>query len=339
MIDNLASDSAERVSAERWFASGSRVWYDPRTRRVLSRHEGPATQGALQVFHRVAGASDYVEGEPTWLTMLPGFPDGSYGWAQVDRLFDDRFGPRLYVEPIGQGDSDKPKGYKYSVVERADLIAAMWQHYGVRRTVVVTFDYTSLSMLELLRRRLEDDTAAPDIAAVFMINGGLFADGHSHPWMTTPLLRSRIGALSVRGLQRSAEVFNKTILGAKLYSKSYRPSADELHDLRSAITRRDGAAFMHAAAGFLVEHRRNAERWDLKAIADAANGSVGIYIGGSKEDPYEPRQLQLARTRVPSAEILTFPGGHFTTHEYPALLADAIRDVAGRHGVAGAHDQ
>jgi Virulence activator alpha C-term len=32
--------------------------------------------------------------------MLPGYPDGSYGYAQVDRYL----GPRLYIEYLGQGD-------------------------------------------------------------------------------------------------------------------------------------------------------------------------------------------------------------------------------------------
>ena len=57
-----------------------------------------------------------------WLTVLPGFPDGSYGWAQVDRMLGDGPGPRLYVEPVGQGDSDKPRHYPYSTIERADLV-------------------------------------------------------------------------------------------------------------------------------------------------------------------------------------------------------------------------
>jgi pimeloyl-ACP methyl ester carboxylesterase len=59
-------------------------------------------------------------------------------------------------------------------------------------------------------------------------------------------------------------------------------------------------------------------------------------VGGSEEDPYEHRQVQAARLRVPQAEILTFPGGHLTTSEHPALLATAIRDIAARHGVGDA---
>src|SRR5439155_342791 len=163
----------------------------------------------LRVFERVAAAGH--DADAVWLTLLPGFPDGSYGWAQVDRMLGDGPGPWLYVEPVGQGDSDKPRDYPYSTVERADLVEALWRHHGVR---------------------------------------------------------------------------------------------------------------------FVAEHRRNADRWDLAAIARDAGGTVALYVGGSDEDPYEHRQVAATRERVPQAEILTFPGGHLTTSEHPDLLAAAIRDIA-----------
>jgi pimeloyl-ACP methyl ester carboxylesterase len=249
-------------------------------------------------------------------------------------MLGDDLSPRLYVEPVGQGDSDKPRDYPYSTVERADLVEALWRHHGVRRTVVVTFDYTSL---ELLRRQLErtnsGDTAIPAIAAVLMVNGGLFADAHTHPWQGTPLLRTPLGALAMRRAQRSPRVFDASMMQARLYSRSYRAAPEELAELRSAITRRDGAAFLHNAAGFVNEHRRHEQRWDLAAIARDLDGTVALYVGGSDEDPYEHRQIQATRERVPEAEVLTFPGGHLTTSEHPDLLAAAIRDIAARHGV------
>lgn len=101
----------------------------------------------------------------------------------------------------------------------------------------------------------------------------------------------------------------------------------------SAVTRRDGAAFAHNAAGFVQEHRRNALRWDLAAIARGLRGTVPLYVAGSAEDPYEHRQIAAARQRVPEAEVIGFPGGHLVTSEHPDLLADAIRDIAIRHGV------
>src|SRR5262249_46612304 len=170
-----------------------------------TEEEAVAIPGALRVFERVTGAAR--DADTVWLTLLPGFPDGSYGWAQVDGMLGDDIRPRLYAEPVGQGDSDKPRDYAYSTVERANLTEALWRHHGVRRTVVVTFDYTSLALLELLRRQLErrsperpasTDADGPVITAVFMVNGGLFADSHTHPWRGTPLLRTPLGALGMR---------------------------------------------------------------------------------------------------------------------------------------------
>ena len=328
------------VTAAEWFGGGQRIPYDPESARVLTEEEAVANPGALRVFERVAAAER--EADSVWLTLLPGFPDGSYGWAQVDRMLGDDLGPRLYAEPVGQGDSDKPRDYPYSTVERADLVEALWRHHGVRRTVVVTFDYTSLALLELLRRQLErrapdrattHGTAGPVITAAFMVNGGLFADAHTHPWRGTPLLRTPLGALGMRRAQGSPRVFATAMVQARMYSRGYRPAPEELAELWSAVTRRDGAAFMHNAAGFVGEHRRHARRWDLAAIARDLDGTVDLYVGGSDEDPYEHRQIQATRERVPQAEVLTFPGGHLTTSEHPDLLAAAIRDIAVRHGV------
>src|SRR5690242_4763564 len=257
------------VTASEWFAGGRRIPYDPESARILTEEEAAATPGALRVFERVAPAGG--DADAVWLTLLPGFPDGSYGWAQVDRILGDGLVPRLYVEPVGQGDSDKPRHYRYSTVERADLVEALWRYHGLRRTIVVTFDYTSLALLELLRRQLEltrsGGAATPVITAVFMVNGGLFADAHTHPWQGTPLLRSPLGALAMWGTQRSPRRLDGSLIQARMYARGYRPTPEELTELRSAILRRDGAAFMHNAAGFVSEHRRNAQRWDFAAIA------------------------------------------------------------------------
>jgi pimeloyl-ACP methyl ester carboxylesterase len=339
MSENKTAGSARqdrgRVTAAEWFAGGQRIPYDPESARILTEEEAAVAPGALRVFERVATTGH--DADAVWLTLLPGFPDGSYGWAQVDRMLGDGPGPRLYVEPVGQGDSDKPRHYPYSTIERADLVGALWRHHGVRCTVVVTIDYTSLALLELLRRQLErtasGGTAAPVITAAFMINGGLFADAHTHPWRGTPLLRSPLGALAMREWQRSPRAFPAGWKQAGMYSRSYHPTPGELTELWSAITRRDGAAFVHNAAGFVGEHRRHAQRWDLAAIARELGGTVALYAGGSEEDAYEHRQIPAARERVPQAEVLTFPGGHLTTGEHPDLLAAAIRDIAARHGV------
>jgi pimeloyl-ACP methyl ester carboxylesterase len=118
MSKHKSADSPQRdrtlVTAAQWFAGGQRIQYDPESGRVLTEEEAPATPGALQVFDRVEGAGH--DPDTVRLTLLPGFPDGSYGWAQVDRMLGDDLGRRLYVEPVGQGDSDKPQRWDLAAI-------------------------------------------------------------------------------------------------------------------------------------------------------------------------------------------------------------------------------
>ncbi len=335
-----SSDAASdrRVTAREWFASGARQPYDPLAKTMLETALGGSSPQRLHVFERVV-ATPPVGGDTRWLTMLPGYPDGSYGYAQVDRYLGPQPTPRLYVEYVGQGDSDKPARFRYSSIERADLIEAQWRAHGIRRTMVVSFDYSSLALLELLRRQQERDATGEDpgatIDAVFIVNGGLFADSHSHPWDTTPMLKTPMGRVAMWFGQHVPGVFEAILRRAKLFSPSYEVSAAELAELRDAILHRDGAAFLHRAAGFVDEHRRNAERWDLAAIVRELGDTVAFHIAGGEEDPFEPRQILAARERLAplGVEIRTLPGGHLTTSEHPQLLADIIRELADAHGV------
>jgi hypothetical protein len=90
------------MTADMWFAGGRHLSYDANSARVLTSDEAATRPGVLRVLERTT--TFLADTEAVWLTMLPGFPDGSYGWAQVDRLLPAELGPRLYVEPIGQGD-------------------------------------------------------------------------------------------------------------------------------------------------------------------------------------------------------------------------------------------
>jgi pimeloyl-ACP methyl ester carboxylesterase len=290
------------------------------------------------VFEKVV-ATPFVPADTRWLTMLPGYPDGSYGYAHVDRYLGADLCPRIYIEYLGQGDSDTPARYRYSSLERADLIQAQWRAHDIRRTMVVSFDYSSLALLELLRRQHEREAAGDEpittIDAVFIVNGGLFADAHSHPWTTTPMLKTPVGRAGMWFGQHVPGVLETTLRSARLFSRSHEVGAAELAELSDAIRRHDGAMFMHRAAGFVDEHRRNAERWDLAAIVRELRDTVAFHVAGSEEDPFEPQQIIAARERLAplGVDIEWFPGGHLTTFEYPELLADAIRGLGRAHGV------
>ena len=322
----------DRGTAQEWFALGTRVAYDPTAKKIVPPGEAKDAADTVDVFQRVV--KDGARGdEAVWTTLLPGFPDGSFGWAKVDRyLGADGMAPKLYVEFVGQGDSDKPAKYPYSTMERTDLVEAIWEAEGIRSSFVVTFDYSSLVALELLSRQQERLDRGADlgykIEGVLLINGGLFADAHSHPLMTTPLLASPLGPPFTWIAQRSRFTLKQIL--KSMFSKEYRVSPEELDEIADAISRRDGARFLSCGAGFRNEHEtKYAQRWDLRRLFLALQESVSFHVVGSEGDQFEPNQIVKARERLGGygLDIRTVPGGHMTTAEQPEQLARIIQEM------------
>lgn len=317
-LADTAVPACPTPSAQAWFAGGERVGYDPKARAIVAAQDAP-----LKIFLRREG--DLAQA----ISFLPGFPDGSFGWAKVQpHLPNAAEMPKLFVEYVGMGDSDKPKNYAYSTAERADLVEAIWRDLSVQSTTLVAFDFSSLVVLEHLRRRLErlergEPAGGPEIRGVFIFNGGLFTDGHSHPWFTTPIL-GRLPNRARRGLGRSFTMFR--MLAGVMWSKGYKVTNAEVRELHNAMSRHDGLFYLAAGAGFVADHKAHGDRLDFGRLFKAYRDQFPFLVGGSDEDPFERRQVYLAQERLGKLglQIERLPGGHLTTNEEPEALAALI---------------
>jgi pimeloyl-ACP methyl ester carboxylesterase len=312
-------------SAQVWFAGGERIGYDPNARAIVREPGAP-----LSVFLRREGDLAHT------VSFLPGFPDGSFGWAKVlSHLPNPGQMPKLFVEYVGMGDSDKPKDLAYSTAERTDLVEAVWQDLSVQSTTVVTFDFSSLVILEHLRRRLErlergEPALGPEIRGVLIFNGGLFTEGHTHPWYTTPMLR-RLPNRARQGVGRPLWLFKRMPGIRKMWSKGYHVTDAELGELHSVLDRHDGLFYLAAAAGFVADHKAQGDRLDFARLFKAYRDQFPFLVGGSNEDPFEHRQVDLAQERLVKLglQIERLPGGHLTTNEQPGALAALIAKFVG----------
>ena len=277
-------------SHQDWFAGGERLGYDVNARAIVRAEGSP-----LSVFLRREGDLAHA------VSFLPGFPDGSFGWAKVlPHLPNAAEMPKLFVEYLGMGDSDKPKDHAYSTAERTDLVEAIWRGLSVQSTTLVGFDFSSLVILEHLRRRLEraergEPAGGPEIRGVLIFNGGLFTDGHSHPWFTTPVLR-RLPRRAEGFAGRSFTLFKMT--AGVMWSKGYKVSDAEVHELFDTLNRRDGMFYLARAAGFAADHRAHGDRLDFGLLFKAYRDQFPFLVGGSDEDPFEHRQVDLAQERL-----------------------------------------
>lgn len=311
---------------EAWYEGGDRIPYDPVTVSLGNR-------GApYRVFLRREGDPKHA------VTFLPGFPDGSSGWANVlPSLPDGEAMSKLVIEYLGMGDSDTPRaGYRYSTGERTDLVEALWRHLGTKSTTLVAFDFSSLVVLEHLRRRMERAELGapeygPDIRGVILFNGGLFTDGHSHPWWTTPLLRRPGGWMGPLFGRLSFPLF--MLMGGAMWSREFAHRSEAGHRIRESLSRRGGLAYLNRAAGFVAEHRAQGSRLDFGTLFRAYRANIPFLVGGSECDPFEHRQVDLAEERLGplGCAIARLPGGHMTTDEHPGALADLISRFVRRH--------
>jgi pimeloyl-ACP methyl ester carboxylesterase len=309
-----AQDIRATPSAQSWYAGGERVGYDPRA-RVLTTSDTP-----LRIFLRREGDLAHA------VTFLPGFPDGSFGWAKVSPHLPNAIEmPKLFVEYVGMGDSDKPKDYSYSTTERTDLVETLWRALNIQSTTLVAFDFSSLVVLEHLQRRLErgNPVGGPEIKGVLIFNGGLFTDGHSHPWFTTPILR-RLPNRARSRLGRPFALFK--LLAGVMWSKGYKVTDAEVRELHNAMNRHDGLFYLAAGAGFAADHKAQGDRLDFGRLFNAYRGQFPFLVGGSDEDPFERRQIDLSLARLGGLglEIARLPGGHLTTSEQPEAFAALI---------------
>jgi hypothetical protein len=75
-------------SAQVWFAGGERVGYDLKARAIVAAEDAP-----LRILLRREGDVAHA------VTFLPGFPDGSFGWAKVLPYLPNAIEmPKLFVE-------------------------------------------------------------------------------------------------------------------------------------------------------------------------------------------------------------------------------------------------
>jgi pimeloyl-ACP methyl ester carboxylesterase len=319
-VSGLRSERIRAVQDElrAWYASGERLAYDPGS-RALGHGDG-----SLQVFTRRDGDIAHA------VSFLPGYPDGSSGWASVlPHLSGASTMPKLFLDYVGMGDSDMPSGYRFSTTERTDLVEALWRDLGVRSTTLVAFDISSLVILEHLRRRLEreergEPEGGPVIRGALIFNGGLFTDGHSHPWWTTPLLR-RSGAWMAPALAKGPFAVFMMMAGV-MWSRRF-PRRDEAgRRVYESLHRHDGFDYLRQASGFVADHKAEGERLDFGRLFMAYRDRFPFLVGGSEEDAFEHRQVDLSQERLArfGLEIARLPGGHMTTDEEPGALADLI---------------
>jgi pimeloyl-ACP methyl ester carboxylesterase len=223
---------------------------------------------------------------------------------------------------LGFGDSDKPSRHDFSAFEQADIVEALWSHYGVGETRVVGHDVGMTVALELLARQDEGKlpTRMTDLA---LLNGGVYAAHHRPRPVQIWLQRPVIGAFIAGRMSESR--FSRGF--AEIFAPEHQPSAGELHQHWLSVARRDGFKNYHRLIKYIPERRANARRWE--GAVETSLTPIRFIWG--MVDPVSGAHMAGAiKERRPSADFVELADvGHYPQLEAPERVAPAI--IAGPH--------
>lgn len=207
--------------------------------------------------HDVFVREDGDDGAPA-LLLLHGFPTSSWDWHRVWPTLVPRF--RLIApDLIGFGFSDKPRAYRYSVLEQADLCEALLADRGVAEVDVLAHDLGDTVAQELLARheaRVAASVQGLRLRSIVWLNGGLFPELH-RPRPIQSLLASPLGFLVARLVNERLFAF----AFARVFGAQSQPTEEEMSEYWAVVAHGGGHRIGHRLIAYLEERRRFRERW------------------------------------------------------------------------------
>jgi pimeloyl-ACP methyl ester carboxylesterase len=254
------------------------------------------------------------EGTGIPLLLLHGFPTSSWDWVKIWQPLAAHY-QLIAPDFLGFGFSDKPRDFKYSLHQQADLVEALLLSKGITKVHLLVHDYAVSVAQELMARFHENDHYSIDIQSVAFLNGGIFPEQH-RPLLVQKLLRSPIGFIITRfnTKQKLSENFDRLFGDVK-------PTEAEMDDFWAAIQEQNGHLLMHKLIGYIDDRRKHRDRW-VNALKVFPRPK--ILINGLQDPVSGEHAAVYFREQVPEAELVMIPeSGHYPQTECPEKVVGA----------------
>src|SRR6185312_8290586 len=185
-----------------------------------------------------------------------------------------------------------PCGHRYSLLEQADLIEAMWAAQGIEETVLVAHDYGVSVAQELLARAAEGRLGV-GLRALHLLNGGLYPELHRPQPVQTALLDPEQGP-------RISELVTEELFIAGLrptFAEHYDAATDSA-DIWAATSNQGGERIGHLLIRYIADRERHGARW---TGALEATGVPLRFVWGMLDPVSGAHMAERIRERLPQA--------------------------------------
>jgi pimeloyl-ACP methyl ester carboxylesterase len=272
---------------------------------------GSDGSGVHRVFYRRAG-----RGTP--LLLVHGYPTSSWDWARIWDPLAERFDV-IAADMLGFGESDKPRGHRYTIGEQADLQLALLDDLGIPECHALVHDYGVTVGQELLARVREGVSVR--LHSIAFLNGGLFPETHrARP--SQRLLASPLGPCLARLSTR--RTFARSFRA--VFGPQTQPTDEDLHGFWQLASQHDGMLALAGLIAYMRERRERRERW-VAALVDAKLPM--LVINGVLDPVSGAHMLERLEQLRPGTEIVRLPVGHYPQVEAPGAVLEAYLRFVG----------
>ena len=255
------------------------------------------------------------EGSGPSMTLLHGFPSSSHDWAKIAPALAERYALTM-PDLLGFGASSKPREHRYSLLEQADLVEALWEREGIESTVVVAHDYSVSVAQELLTRRAAG-TLAVDVRALHFMNGGIYPDLHRPQPAQVALLDTEQGPQISAAM--NGEVFMAGL--APTFPEGYDSAAD-VASIWQSFHLHNGQKNAHLLIRYIEDRRENAERWTQ--ILQTTDVPL-TFVWGMLDPVSGAHMAERIRERLPDAPFTALEDvAHWPPLEAPERVVAAL---------------
>lgn len=282
-------------------------------RKSGSRYEVTTGKEKHNIFVRISEATP----DHPWVTLLHGFPTSSWDYSKLILFLETSYRV-IALDFLGFGASDKPRAHTYSMEEQTDILESVWKQLRIFETFIISHDFATGVLQELLARISEGKVSVNLRGAIFM-NGALYPELY-RPLLIQKLLRNSLtGPLLSKLVGRRA--FEKNM--RKVFSSNHQPSPQEMEQFWEALKFKRGHRLYYKTLFYIADRVRNRDRWS-RSIEHCQIPLA--FIWGMLDPVSGADVLNLLRRKCPSATFFPLEDvAHFPHFETPEMVAANIR--------------
>ncbi|WP_270933239.1 alpha/beta fold hydrolase BchO [Falsiroseomonas oryzae] len=250
-----------------------------------------------------------VMGDGPVLLLVHGTAAATHSWRDLMPILATRF--RVVAPDLpGHGFTDLPAQARLSLPGMAGALAALLHAIDARPVLAAGHSAGAAVVLRLAL----DNRIAP--AVIVSLNGALLPLGEKHAAFFTRAARMLVGLPFVPSLF-AWRASNRAVAERLLRDTGSRIDARGV-DLYARLFRH--ASHVSAALGMMAN-------WDLlPLLQDLPRLKTRLVLAvGANDRSIPPAQAERVRSRLPTAEIASFPGlGHLAHEEKPREVAELL---------------